>query len=393
MLTTFKRDSHFRGQLFHKDSFQHQGKANIYMLYAIMDYLPAGGYILDPMAGTGSALVYTDYAYPVICGELEPHWAKVCEINHQTISRARLFSNSTPALCNQWDAARLPLASNSIPAIVTSPPYWDMLSDWHITSHNLQGEGHPDYGIAYGVDPRNVGNIHIYENYLRAMFAIYHEAYRVLRPGGILALILKDRIHKGRVVPIARDTQTLCLALGFIRVDKITRKVTNSIHRNILEQKHPDIPKVNTETALIFRKPKAPSGLPKNTAILQAPKQGSAPSWQLFQKAFVFTYHFEQIYILNKNNLIGPYWYSDQLEAPVYHGFRHRKEYAFDCVHDIVAKCGLTTGSEIELHCSQAYAKYLTQRLETLGMTVTNPTKGLNMGQKLKFYTERNAIC
>lgn len=385
---TFKRDNHLRDTLFHPDSFQHQGKANLYLLFAILKYLPTTGIIVDPMAGTGSAMAYTDYAYKVITGELEPHWAKLCQINRQTITLKRLWSSATVALCNQWDAARLPLQDKSVMAVITSPPYWDMLSDWHINSNNLQAEGHPDYGIAYGVSPGNVGNIHIYEDYLRTMFAIYNEYYRVLRPGGIMALILKDRIHKGRRIPICQDTINLACALGFNPIDEIERRVISSLHRNVLHQKHPDIPQIKTESALIFEKTDWLTR-PAKTAIIQAPT-ASAPSRQLFQKAYAFTGHYAHILILDKTGLVGPYWSLDKIHPPNQSDFRDRKNFAFNCAYDLVVNRGFTTGSKIELHCSQAYAKYLAQRLQTLGMEVSNPTQGLNMGQKLKFYTEAN---
>lgn len=386
----FKRDNNRRARLFDPSSFQHQGKANIYMLYRLLEYMPAGSLVIDPMAGTGSALVYTEYIYPVICGELEPHWAKQCEVNRQTITVRNLFSASAPALCCQWDAGRLPLAAKSIAAVITSPPYWDMLSNWHITSKNIQADGHPEFGMAYGIDGRNIGNIHIYEDYLRAMFAVYRESHRVLKPDGLLALILKDRVHKGQRITICQDAITLCTALGFELVDVIARKVTPSLHRHILQKNNPDMPEINDELALIFKRMDKPT--PWRAALIQAPKIGSFPSQQLFQKAFQYTLDQSEIFILDKNGLVGSAssWLLIDLYPPADKNFKQRKAYAFDCVQDLVLNYGFGTGSTIELHCSQAYAPYLTQRLKTLGMTVTNPTEGLNMGQKLKWYTEMN---
>jgi len=394
--TKFKRDNHFRAQIFDQGSFTHQGKANLNLLLALLKHIPTGGIVLDPMAGTGSALVYTDLGYPVICGELEPHWAHLCESNRKTITGRRLFAASTPALCNQWDAARMPLADHSIAAIVTSPPYWDMLSDWHIKSNNLQADGHPDYGIAYGIHPANVGNIHIYEHYLRAMFAIYRECWRVLRPGGKLALIVKDRIHKASRVTIARDTYTLAAALGFRPVDYLNRRVTPSLHRHVLHQKHPEIPQVNTEQVLIFEKP----GLeeqnhpprPMKAAFILGPKPNNAPSWQLFTKSLRYSNQVaKRAFILTSTGLKSHFngLEIDQLQVPSHKGYRQRKEYIFDCLHDIVVKHGFGSGSEIELHCPMDYGRYVTLRGQTLGMSITNPTEGLNGGSKLKWYTEK----
>lgn len=398
MTLKFKRDNHFRAQLFDQASFKHQGKANLNLLLALLQHLPAGQIILDPMAGTGSALIYLDYGYPVICGELEAHWSQLCEINRKSITISRLFAASTPALCNQWDAARLPLQNESVADIVTSPPYWDMLSDWHIHSHNLQADGHEIYGICYGLHPGNIGNIHIYEDYLRAMFAVYAECYRVLRPGGIMALILKDRIHKQRLIPITADTITLAAALGFRLLDTIERQVTPSFHRNVLQQNFPSGPTVDHESVLIFRKPKVVA-TPENQfrrsakiALVQAPKPDSNPSWQLYQKALSYcslTTKNHLIYVLTESGVKRHYRFIEKdHHSPALSHFRQRREYAFNIMADIVTKYHFTTGTEIEFHGSMDYGKYVTRRAVTLGMSITNPTEGLNLGQKLKWYTD-----
>lgn len=390
--TKFKRDHHFRAALFHPDSFKHQGRANLNQLLALLQTMPAGQLVLDPMAGTGSSLIYTDYGSPVICGELEPHWAAVCRANHQTMAVLRLFSASTPALCCQWNAARLPLVSNSVPNIVFSPPYWDMLSDWHITSNNLQAGGHETYGIAYGLNPANIGNVHIYEDYLRAMAAVYRECYRVLQPGGLMALILKDRIHKQRRVPIVNDTTTLAVALGFSLIGHIDRQVTNSYHRNVYQQKFPNAPVVDNEPMLIFTKLKAikhPGPSLTKIALIQAPKPDSAPSCQLFIKAHTYAERRGiKIFVIDETGLLLRCF---KLGTPNLKSFRRRKEYAFNILADLVTKYGFTTGTTIEFHGSMDYGQYIMQRGKTLGLVVTNPTRGLNLGQKLKWYTERLA--
>ena len=394
MLTKFKRDNHFRAQLFHPGSFKHQGKANLNFLLALLQHLPAGQTVIDPMAGTGSALIYLDYCLPVVCGELEPHWAQMCEINRKFFLRGRLFAASTPSLCSQWDAARLPLQNESVAAIVTSPPYWDMFSDWHISSNNLQADGHEIYGVCYGLHPGNIGNIHIYEDYLRSMAIVYRECNRVLRTGGIMALIIKNRIHKQRLIPICQDTITLASALGFHLVSHIDRNVTPSFHRHILQQKYPMGPRVDTETILIFRKRETP-GDHHHQAItfIQGPKLDSLPSWQLFRKQLRYCQRTNKTpYVLTSTGIKIKFSGLDLnglLTGPSHRSYRQRKEYAFHILDDFVINYGFAAGDEIEFHGSMSYGQYVTHRAVTLGMSVVNPTEGLNMGQKLKWYTEK----
>jgi SAM-dependent methyltransferase len=385
---TFKRDNYQRSRLFHPDSFKHSGKANLNLISFLLEPLDAGDLVVDVMGGTGSILVATDYQHPVITGELEGHWAAVSELNRKSITLKRLISATTPARCTQWDATRLPLASNSIPAIITSPPYWDMLSDWHIKSKGIQSrQTHEVYGPAYGVDPANIGNVHIYEDYLRAMALVYRECWRVLRPGAVLDLIIKNRVHKKRVVPIARDTIGLCTALGFRLVDRVERKTIPSLHRRVNQLHHPDSPTVDTEKVLCFEKQEHAWPVTK-IALVQAPKPDSGPSWQLFIKGLAYA-RGNNVFILDHEGVKSAAEFEDmdQLQTPQLAAFRRRKELAFKTAHDLVTKHGFAAGDQVELHCSMKYGQYLAQRLTMFGGVVSNPTKGLNLGQKLRFYT------
>lgn len=375
--TKFKRDHHQRAQLFHPDSFKHSGRANLNLISTLLQYATAGEIVLDPMGGTGSILIATDHQHPVICGELESHWAFVSEANRKSIAVQRLIAASTPALCCQWDAGRLPLASGSIPFIITSPPYWDMLSDWHINSKGLQ-DSHEVFGNAYGVDPRNLGNVHIYEDYLAAMATVYRECFRLLGPGQKLVLILKDRVHKFKRVPLVRDTIALCTALGFSLVSHIEREVIPSLHRRTNMLHNPDSETVDTEAALIFSKAEKPFGPVKKFALVQYPKPDSAPSWQLFQKQRGYAYSRNDIVLL-----------MDPGSNPDHTKFSRRKDFAFAFASDIVTKFGFTAGDTIEFHGSMAYGQYLRQRLTTFGGLVSIPTEGLNLGQKLKWYCDQ----
>lgn len=382
--TKFKRDTHQRAKLFHPDSFKHQGRANLNLLSTLLQYAPAGQLVIDVMGGTGSILIATDYQHPVISGELETHWVIISEANRKSIAGQSLFTLSTSALCPQWDATRLPLASGSVPAIITSPPYWDMLSDWHINSKGLQ-DSHEIYGPAYGLDPRNLGNVHIYEEYLRAMGQVYRECGRVLGPGGKLVLILKDRIHKFKRVPIVRDTIGLVTALGFTLARQIDRECLPSLHRRVNQLHNPQAETVDTEAALVFTKAEKRPGIPAKFALVQAPKPQSAPSWQLYVKQWNYaTATADHVLLLTQYGLQTHFdW------GPSHTKFSGRKAHAFAAASDIVTKFGFTAGNQIEFHGSMAYGQYLQQRLTTFGGLVSIPTEGLNLGQKLQWYTQR----
>lgn len=145
---------------------------------------------------------------------------------------------------------------------------------------------------------------------------------------------------------------------------------------------------MDTEAALVFKKENSPGIQAKNTfAIVQAPKPDSAPSWQLYTKAMAYARRSAKtVFILGRDGLT--------LDAcrpvePAFTSFRRRKELAFSVAFDLVTKHGFTSGAVIELHTAMAYGQYLRERLETFGGRVIIPTEGLNLGQKLRWYTER----
>ena len=53
----FKRDNYLRSQIFTTDSFKHAGRANLNLLSALLQRVPAGALVVDPMGGTGSILI------------------------------------------------------------------------------------------------------------------------------------------------------------------------------------------------------------------------------------------------------------------------------------------------------------------------------------------------
>lgn len=408
---TFGRDHHLRRKIFVEASFEHKARINLYWLAWLLDrYTDPGQIVLDPMGGAGSILLATTKNRLVITGDVESHWAKLQAQNVRRSRNTQLFV--APALACQWDAARLPLASGLVPAIVTSPPYFDMFSNWNRSSGlHLDGRHVGPTGNCYGFSGRQLGNIHIYENYLRAMRKVYCECWRVLRPGGYLVLIVGDRVRRKRRVPITADTEALCVANGFRLVDKHERAMIPSHFRNIHAKNNGgSYPSIEVETALVFQKGICPDDrTPFRLAIVQAPRPNSSSGQQLFAKQLAYTQATsDQVLVLTKEGLVlleqakTSFGVCDQVtkagfdvgqqSSLVWSGdhrpARRRKVWAFGIVRDLVAKHGLGAGVQVELHVSLGYARYLQQRLNTVGAMATIPTARHNLGEKLAWYTE-----
>jgi SAM-dependent methyltransferase len=397
---TFGRDHHLRRRLFTESSFQHKARVNLYWLaWLLHQHTSPTTTVLDPMGGVGSILLAATEQRPVITGDIEPHWATIQAEIARRIRHEMLFS--APAITCQWDAAKLPLPSGSVPAIVTSPPYFDLFSNWNRKS-GTDFDGNPDHigetGLCYGFHPAQVGNIHIYENYLRAMRKIYTECWRVLVPGGKLILIVGDKVRKRQIVPVTKDTQTLCQANGFRLITQHQRHVTPSHFRLIHKIRNGiDYPLIDLETALIFQK--QDYRLPIKFAIVEAPntysrpacKSAGRPGQQLFDKQLAYADQVTDLtFILTKTGLVSGHtpnsiWSGDHPRKA-----RTRRRWAYSIVEDLVTKHGLTAGAHIDLHVTDRYARYLDQRLTTLGCGCSIPTQHRNLGQKLAWYT--NAI-
>ncbi len=170
-----------------------------------------GETVLDPMVGTGSALVAAlrcgRHSYGI---ELNPTYA---EIARQVVAEERQAlgekAAGLSALVIQGDAARFAehAAAHHIPIIdyvITSPPYWDML---HARGAETQKKRRAASGldVVYSDDPNDLGNIADYEDFLDRLAQIYAGLQPCLRSGAYLTIIVKNVKKGGKIYPLAWD--------------------------------------------------------------------------------------------------------------------------------------------------------------------------------------------
>ncbi len=166
-----------------------------------------GQVVLDPMCGTGSALIAAlragRHSYGV---ELNPKYVHLAQ---QMIEEERLAlgeaAQGLTARVIQGDAARI--AEMSLPMIdyvLTSPPYWDML---HARGAETQRKrrSSPNLDVFYSDDPNDLGNIHDYETFLARLVEIYAALQPFLRPNAYLTIIVKNVKKGGQLYPLAWD--------------------------------------------------------------------------------------------------------------------------------------------------------------------------------------------
>jgi DNA modification methylase len=170
-----------------------------------------GGWVLDPMVGTGSSL-----AAALRCGrnsfgvELNPAYA---DIARQVVAEERQsLGNAAASLTAEvitGNASVIPalLEQYSIPPldyVLTSPPYWDMLhARGAKTQKNRRDQAELD--VFYSDDPQDLGNVSDYAEFIERLAAIYAGLKPCLKQGAYLTIIVKNVKKGGKIYPLAWD--------------------------------------------------------------------------------------------------------------------------------------------------------------------------------------------
>ncbi len=166
-----------------------------------------GETVLDPMAGTGSTIVAALRAGRNSYGiELNPKYA---EIASRIVAEERAALG--PPVGNLRsevmiaDAARgTDLGLPTFDYVLTSPPYWDML---HAKGADTQKKRRSSAGldVVYSDDPRDVGNIRDYDDFVEKLVTIYAGLKPLLRTKAYLTIIVKNVKKGGKIYPLAWD--------------------------------------------------------------------------------------------------------------------------------------------------------------------------------------------
>jgi DNA modification methylase len=173
--------------------------------------------VLDPLLGTGSTLVACEMCNRQGIGvEIEEKYAKIAQ------SRTR-----QPVLIG--DAMKLddlPILKDlkgQVDFAITSPPYWNMLnkSRGHFRSTS---QIRADIGAdtSYGENPRNLGNIASYEEYLDALYEVFSKVYKLLKNRKYLVVIIQNILTEdGEMKPVAWDLAKSLSSLFVLKQERI----------------------------------------------------------------------------------------------------------------------------------------------------------------------------
>lgn len=162
---------------------QHPAKYTDALLGEFVKMLNGCNRILDPFGGTGKVFLlnlwYPDAEIQAV--EIEPEWARV---------------NSRTTLGNALD---LPWKDNYFDAICTSPTYGNRMADHDEGTIAIGWNGRRTYAAAIKrqLHKDNSGSLQWGKEYRNFHFLAWTEAKRVLRPGGVFVLNIKNHIRGG----------------------------------------------------------------------------------------------------------------------------------------------------------------------------------------------------
>lgn len=186
-----------------------------------------GQLVLDPMAGTGSALIAALRSGRSSLGvELNPHYATIAQnIIEQEFT---LLGDSAQGLnCrliqgNAMDMGRIAAENELAPInyVITSPPYWNMLRTKGAETQRKRRQA-PELDVYYSDDPNDLGNIEDYATFLVTLADIYIGLKPLLSPGAYLTIIVKNIKKGGRVYPLAWDLARLLSEVYRLKDERI----------------------------------------------------------------------------------------------------------------------------------------------------------------------------
>lgn len=174
----------------------------------ILKYTKPGDVVLDPMAGSGTTCIEA-LLLGRNCIATDINYGAVMLTHHRLYHLARALKE-----VEAWykvfhgDARRLDeVEDGSVDLVATHPPYFNT--------------------IKYGGEEGNLSNAESLEEYLALFKQVAKEIYRVLKPGGVLGILVGDTRLKKRYVPASHYVLLTLLDAGFVLREEVIKMQHN----------------------------------------------------------------------------------------------------------------------------------------------------------------------
>jgi DNA modification methylase len=185
-------------------------------------FTKSGQWVLDPFLGSGATLVTcAESGRNGIGVELNPRYVKASQRRLQQLSlfgqTCKVFQGDvmeidTPEFWDRYtlpddlsrdERTRLPLFD----FVMTSPPYWNMLRKSRGGVESAQKRRKANLlDTYYSNDPKDIGNIEEYGDFIEALGKAFDKVAKLLRLGKYLVVVVQNlRTPEGEVKPLAWD--------------------------------------------------------------------------------------------------------------------------------------------------------------------------------------------
>lgn len=224
-----------------------------------------GQMVLDPFVGVGSTLKACAVEGRKGIGfELNSRYAELAKERLRKEVGDLLIEEDQ--VIREGDARDLinELPDDCLDLVVTSPPYWNIL---HKQDHKARQERvEQDLDTRYGDDPRDLGNIHNYQDFLNELAGILGACAKPLRSGKYMAVIVSDFRDKSKYVMFHADLAQVLAPYG---LEMRGLKVLYQRHKRIFPYGYPYayVPNIHHQFILILQNAK-----PKHSAEINSAK-------------------------------------------------------------------------------------------------------------------------
>lgn len=227
------------------------------ILRLIRFFTKEGHRVLDPFLGVGSTLKACALSGRMGVGiEVEECWVELAkkrlaeEVGAFALEGQTIIHGDAREVMTEF-------GDESFRLVVTSPPYWGILSKPpdHKVQHQRVGNG---LAVHYGDNPKDLAKIEDYQVFLAALSHVFIQCLRVLAPGGHLCVVVSDFRHGRRLVPYHADLNAEIGRLrwrgGVFELQGITILAQN--HKKLYPYGYPTtyVPNIHHQYILTYRK-------------------------------------------------------------------------------------------------------------------------------------------
>jgi hypothetical protein len=154
--------------------------------------------VLDVFAGAGGIHRLARSNVATVGLELEREWCA-----------------GSPGPTINGNATVLPIRSGAVDVVTTSPAYANRMADAY---DGRDGSRRVTYRLALGrpLSPGNGAGMQWGDDYRALHLAAWREALRVLRPGGLALVNVRDHVRRGELVPVVLWHRSALAGLGFV---------------------------------------------------------------------------------------------------------------------------------------------------------------------------------